>query len=190
MNTNLTMEDRPAKVIIIIGAPNCGKTTIIEKFIKKEKEKTLIVVPDDKDWKNIYPIEDINTERFHYRGIKKRIWGGNADLVNIFQRFDNGLLIFEDCKPLLKSRLAEPLELILGRKRQGRMDIIVSAHGFSKVAPTFFTYATEYVLFQTLDSIACRRDVISEYEEVKAMVNFVNKNAKTDSHFCRSFKRI
>jgi len=176
-------------LIVILGAPYSGKTTIIEQFIAKEKEKTLIVVPDDKDWINIFTIDNMEAERFTYKGIKKRIWEDNSDLKSIFERFSDGLLVFEDCRPLFHPSLEKYLHLLLSRKRQGRRDIIASAHGFTEVPPKFFTFATEFVLFNTLDSIASRKDVIKEYDQVKALQTFVNEKAKHDPHFCRSFKR-
>ena len=82
---------------------NCNKTSILDQFIKVELNRSLVVAPDDKDWIHILLIYDLTKEIFKYSGIKRRIWENNFDLEYIVNNFENGLLLFDDCRSYFKS---------------------------------------------------------------------------------------
>ena len=178
------MEKRKTKLIIVLGTNGTGKTTILEKFVKAEKHKTLVVTPDDKDWLHLPHIFDINAENFTYKSIKRRIWQDSNDLAQISGKFSNGLLVFDDCRSYFSSaHLDAELHSLLIRRRQKQVDIIVAAHGFSEVPPKFYTFATEIVLFKTLDNVASRKYVVQDFEKMKHSQDFVNMRAVADPHY-------
>jgi len=174
---------RKTKLIIIIGAPGTGKTTTTEKFLKAEKNRTLVVTPDDKDWLHIPNIYKLELNDWTFTGARRRIWANNNDLDLISDNFENGLIIFDDCRSYFKANLDETLHKFLIRRRQNQRDIIVAAHGFSEVPPKFFTFCTEIVLFNTQDNINARRDVLRNFDFVKKIQENVNKNALINPHY-------
>lgn len=175
-------------MIIILGTNGTGKTSLIEKFINAEKNHSLVVNPDDRDWHQLPLIVDLNLINWEYPNARRYIWDGPEDLSVISRKFHNGSLILEDCRSYLKANLSEELRRLFIRRRQNKVDIIVAAHGFTDVPPKFFTYCTEIVLFLTLDNINSRKDVIRNFDELKKIQTFVNEQAKEDIHFCYSFK--
>ena len=55
--------------------------------------------------------------------------------------------------------------------------------------PKFFTFATDYILFRTEDSIDTRKPYIRSFDKVKKMQETVNKRAKHDPHYHRRLKQ-
>jgi len=177
------MLKRPTRLIIVIGTNGTGKTTILDQFIKVESNRSLIVAPDDKDWLHIPLIYDITKETFQYTGIKRRIWENNLDLDYIVNNFENGLLVFDDCRSYFKSgNIDTALHRLMIRRRQAQIDIMVAAHGFSEIPPKFYTFATDIILFKTCDNIASRKNYIREYDKMLYAQTSVNILAETNPH--------
>jgi len=179
---------RKTKLIIILGTNGTGKTTLIEKFVNAEVDRVLVVTPDDRDWLHIPNIYNIDIAKFDYAGARRRIWQNKADLSIISAKFRNGLVVFDDCRSYFKANLDIELHSLLIRRRQKQNDIIVAAHGFSEVPPKFFTFATEIVLFKTLDNVKKRKDVLRNFEEMKQLQELVNRKAIDNPHFHKIVK--
>lgn len=175
-------------MIILLGTNGTGKTTLTEKFLKAEKNHSLVVAPDDRDWHQLPLILDLNLINWEFPNARRYIWSGPDDLSVISRNFHNGTLVFDDCRSYFKANLNEKVRRLLIRRRQNKVDIIVAAHGFTEVPPKFFTFCTEIILFKTLDNIHSRKDVIRNFEQLKAIQEYVNKESEKDIHFCHFFK--
>lgn len=178
---------RNAKLIVIIGTNGTGKTTLVKKLVanelKKNKARVLIVTPDDIE----FPTVPLVHPHFPYRvgvylGARKIIF--TDDTLEIIRRyFHDGLLIFDDCRAYLGAALEQDLHALLIRRRQKAMDIIAVGHGFTEIPPKFFTFATEFILFRTLDNIERRKNVLRNYEAMKEAQARVNEKAKSEPHY-------
>ena len=60
--------EREAKMTLIIGANGCGKTTILRKILQSSKEKSLVITPDDVEWRD-FPLNELNSSKIYIRVI-------------------------------------------------------------------------------------------------------------------------
>ena len=174
-------EDRTPKQIIILGTNGTGKSTLAKKLViaelKKKESHILVVVPDDMEWPSIEFVHPKYPERIErYAGARKIVYFDGL-LPIIRERFSNGLLLFDDCRAYLTASMDMDLHSILIRRRQKMVDIIAVGHGFSEVPPKMFTFSTHIILFNTLDNIAGRKNVIRNFEELKEAQTRVNEKA-------------
>jgi hypothetical protein len=93
------------------------------------------------------------------------------------------MVIFDDCRAYFTAALDNDLHALLISRRQHMIDIVAVGHGFTEVPPKMFTFATHYTLFKTLDNIDRRKNVIQNFEEMKAAQLRINKIAATDPHY-------
>lgn len=170
-------EVREAMQILVMGTNGTGKTTLVKELVDSCDNNgghVLIVVPDTYEW----PTADWVHPKFPHRisnyvGVRKVVYF--EGLLPIIQdNFTDGLLVFDDCRSYITSRVDAELHEILIRRRQKSIDIIAVGHGFTEIPPKFFTFASHYALFRTRDSIKRRKDVINDYEimqEAQARIN-------------------
>lgn len=181
------MEPRAAKLIIVLGFNGTGKTTLVKKLVKNEMQKPdgrgLIVTPDDIEW-NFLP--DVNTRLNHhietYVKFRKLIYQPGA-LNWLSTYFRNGLLIFDDCRAYLPANTEMDLHNLLIRRRQKAIDIIAVGHGFTEVPPKFFTFASEIILFKTMDNIKKRENVLKDFAKMEEAQARINLKAQTNPHY-------
>ncbi len=186
MKTEAT-ETRTPKQIIFIGTNGTGKTTALKKMVlaelKKKNSHVLVVVPDDMEWNSVPFVHSDFPERIsHYVGIRKIIYfPGLLEIIS--NNFREGLLIFDDCRSYFTTTTDPTLLNILIRRRQKMLDVAVVGHGFTQIPPAFFTFATHYVLFKTIDNIERRKNVIQNFDEMKAAQLRINEKSATDAHY-------
>jgi len=191
MNTEAA---RTPKQIIVLGTNGTGKTTFVKKLViselKKKNSHILIVVPDDMEWNTVEFVHPKFPERIErYVGARKIVYfDGLLDIIR--ERFRDGLLIFDDCRAYFTASLDRDLHSLLIRRRQMMVDIIAVGHGFSEVPPKMFTFSTHIVLFNTLDNIAGRKNVIRNFEELKDAQTRINEKAIKDPHTFEIIKTI
>jgi hypothetical protein len=179
-------ETRQPKNILFIGTNGTGKTSNLKKLVvaelKKKDSHVLIVVPDDMEWNMVPFVNSRFPERIRsYVGARKIIYFPGL-LQIISDNFREGLLIFDDCRSYFTASTDPELLNILIRRRQKMLDVCAVGHGFTQIPPAFFTFATHYVLFKTIDNIDRRKNVIQNFEEMKAAQLRINEKAKTDPH--------
>ena len=177
---------RKTGLYIILGTNGTGKTTFCrENFVKtsiNNNRRCLIVTPDEIEWNNIRYIDINNNNNLKtFQGTARTIPA--SDTLKTLYNFENGLLIFDDCRVFMKPRLQEEIERICIRRRQKSFDIVVVAHGFTRVPPSFFPYMTHIILFKTTDSIKLRKQYLLNYNELEKYQKQVNSNALTDKHY-------
>lgn len=187
----MTDQTRTPKLILVAGTNGTGKTTLVKNIVADERKRgnrVLIVVPDDMEWPTIPWVNERFPKRVEwYVGARKIVYfDGLLDIIR--ERFRDGMVVFDDCRAYFKSSLDETLHALLIRRRQQMMDLICVAHGFTEIPPKFFTFATHYVVFKTLDRVERRKDVIGGFDQFKACVDRVNQRAEKDIHHYELFK--
>lgn len=180
--------DFKAALTIVLGTNGTGKTIYLENMatseLKKKNRRVLVVVPDVLEWSTLELVQPEWIDR--YTGARKIIYfDGLLDVI--IERFKNGLLIFEDCRAYLTNRPNSKMHSLLIRHRQNMVSIAIVGRGFLEVPPKMFTFATDYVLFKTIDNPSSRKDVICKLPEIKAARNRVNINAMKEPHYYEIF---
>ena len=94
-----------------------------------------------------------------------------------------GMVLFDDCRAYFTAALDNDLHALLIRRRQKMIDIMVAGHGFTEVPPKFFTFATHYALFKTIDNIERRKNVIQNYEVMRQAQARINARAEKEPHY-------
>ena len=188
----MSQEGRTPKQIIVLGTNGTGKTTLVKKLVlnelKKKDSHILVVVPDDMEWDSLQYVHPKFPHRIeHYVGARKIIYEpGLLDIIR--ERFRNGLIVFDDCRAYFDASLDRDLHSLLIRRRQQMIDIIAVGHGFTEVPPKMFTFATHFGMFKTIDNIDRRKNVISNFEEMKEAQKRINEKAKEDPHYFEIIK--
>lgn len=195
--------ERACKLILIIGYNGTGKTTITKKLVinelKKKESHILVVTPDDIEWNTLQEVHPRYPARIkNYAGARKIIFskkinypdpenrtmqkeGSTVDLVADY--FRNGLVVFDDCRAYFKSLTEDSLHNLYIRRRQKMVDIIMVAHGFTEIPPKAFTFASEIILFKTMDNISKRKDVLKDFVKMQQAQQYVNEQAIKNPHF-------
>lgn len=164
---------------VLLGTNGTGKTTAVKNIAKASGQRVLVITPDDREWTE-YPLTELrsgHSEDFQFAGIRRHIWNDKHTL-KMLQYFQNGLIIFDDCRAYLRASTADEIRQLLIRRRQRNVHIMVSGHGFTEVPPVFFTFATDFILFFTRDNIKRREAYIRNFEAVQNKQEEVNAIAK------------
>jgi len=185
--------ERPTKCTIILGYNGTGKTTLTKKIVLNElkhQRRILIVTPDDIEWQSIEMVHPRFPERIkNYVGARKIIYTKGI-LPIIADNFRNGLLVFDDCRAYFTATMDADLHELMIRRRQKMIDIIAVGHGFTEVPPKFFTFASEIILFRTIDNIERRKNVLRNFEQMKQAQGEINAIAETKNpHFYKILKQ-
>lgn len=185
-------QGRTPRQIVVIGTNGTGKTTLVKKLVlaelKKKDSHILIVVPDDMEWPSVPFVHPKFPHRIeNYVGARKIIYEEGI-LQIISDRFKNGLLVFDDCRAYFTASLDTELHTLLIRRRQKMIDIVAVGHGFTEIPPKFFTFATDLVLFRTIDNIDRRKNVLNNFDLMKAAQARINARAEKEPHFYEVLK--
>ena len=181
--------ERPAKLTLIIGTNGTGKTTvqkdILEFLYKEDPEnfKALIVTPDPIEWRDCEDVELSQKSDFVFRGVRRHIYDPELTLKRL-EGFKRGYLMLDDCRAYLKASTTNAIYQLITRRRQRMVDVFAVAHGFTQVPPVFFAFATDIILFRTVDNIAKRRNDLNDYDRIKIAQARINKKAEKDPHYC------
>ena len=180
-------------LFIILGYTGTGKTTyskqIIEKYVEN-RDRILIVTPHDIEFNEFEQIDVTDTGFYKFSGVRRHI--ADADSLALIgdnkNHFRNGLLILDDARHFIDSRVSRELhQLLISRKQRG-LDIIAAAHGFTEVPPKLFTFCSHILLFKTADNINMRKNVIRNFEHLKEAQQRINDHS--DFHYHEIFKMI
>jgi len=143
-------------------------------------KRALIVTNHIGEWTDIENIDIRTRELSNFNGIRKTHM--NKDLFVELKRYYNGILLFDDARRYVTTKIETTLEDLLISRRQQMVDIFAVAHSFSKIPRSFYPYASHIVLFKTTESVKTRSDVLFDIERVTAMQERVNEAANNDIH--------
>lgn len=190
---------RSAEFTEIIGQPRCGKTTFLLNTINdlvKNGDRALIIDPDGAEpaWFK-FPIIEKSSFDPEFKGIKVMQYEDDETFDFLLDQMQTGKLknlnlVLDDANVYAESHIEQPLKTILRRKRQYMVDIWATAHGYTDVPPKFFTFITQYVLFETSDEIDRRKKEIPSFEkhlEIKRRVDLTNKKTPYYKEFFNKY---
>ena len=66
--------ERAAKSTIILGANGTGKTTVLNHILLASTDKSLVITPDDAEWRKYEEVELTHADDFLYKGIRRHIF--------------------------------------------------------------------------------------------------------------------
>jgi hypothetical protein len=182
--------ERAAKMTIILGANGTGKSTLLHDIITHGNEKSLVITPDDSEWRKYAEVELLEKDDFVFSGVRRHIFDpqkkcGTLDKIHMFKK---GKLIFDDCRAYLLSATDLRIRQLLIRRRQRMVDVFAVGHGFTEVPPVFFTFATDIILFRTTDNIFKRKDCLKDFEKMLEAQKRVNAMAAKNPHYYEVIK--
>jgi len=160
---------------VLLGTNGTGKTTTLKGILENSGKRGLIITPDDREWTE-YPITELREgvkSDFLYTGIRRHIWNPKTTM-GVLKYFQNGIIVFDDCRAYLRANTSEDIHQLMIRRRQRGVDIFAVGHGYTEVPPVFFTFATDFILFLTRDNIERRKYVIRDFDAVKHKTDEVN----------------
>lgn len=179
---NAPAQARAAALTILLGFNGTGKTTLLRYLLQASGQKVLVVTPDDAEWTDCPLTELSKPADFVYRGIRRHIFDPETTL-DALDKFKRGILVFDDCRAYFQDHTDPRVRALLIRRRQREVDVFAVGHGFTQVPPVFFTFATMYILFKTVDNVERRKNCIQNFELVKQTQAEVNRRAKSEPHF-------
>jgi GTPase SAR1 family protein len=187
-----TDKGRQPKQIVVIGTNGTGKSTFVKRLVVNELRKKdshiLVVTPHDMEFTNLPLVNGRFPHRIEWYVGARRIIYFDGLLSIILEKFKNGLVVFDDCRAYFKSSLDQELHALLISRRQHMIDIVACGHGFTEVPPKFFTFATHFALFRTTENMERRKNVIQNFNEMKAAQLRINEKAQTNPHYYEIIK--
>lgn len=164
---------------------------MVKKILQQIRaDKKIIVTPDDyeKHWQDL---NLTNKQKINEKGTSKLIYNSDNDIELLAKRFRNGVIVFDDFKALFINKQSEinALRSLVIRRRQRSIDIIITAHGFTEIVPTYlFSFASKIILFKTLDNPARVKERILNFEQVLTTQKRVNEIASKKYHYFEILK--
>lgn len=178
------MEERAAMLTIILGFNGTGKTTVLRRILESSGTRALVVTPDDIEWTDCEENELRSRSDYGFEGIQRHIFDPDRTL-DALRYYRKGTLVFDDCRSYFGDSTDPRVRDLLIRRRQREVDVFAVGHGFTQVPPVFFTFASDYILFKTVDNIRRRKDCITNFEWLERCQREVNASAVRDPHFFR-----
>ena len=186
----LPQNERVGKTVIMVGTNGTGKTTMLRQILHNSGQRALIVTPDDVEWQQYPETPLLAADDFVFDGIRRHIFSPRHTLEAI-THFRKGIIVFDDCRSYLGDKTDERIRDLFIRKRQRELDVFAVAHGFTQVPPVFFTFATDYFVFHTLDNIVRRKNCITDdsaFERIKQAQAELKKEFANNPHAYRRIK--
>ncbi len=181
-----TMEERRAKLTIILGTNGTGKTTLLRRILVASNQKCLVVTPHPNEWTDLETVDLDKPEDFVFTGLRRHIMKRNYSIPRL-KFFKKGILVFDDCKTFIKP-LDEDIEQMMIDRRQNEVDYFYVAHGFTRVPPVFYPYYSEIILFKTNDSVAARKQYLLDYDAIVTAQKRINERAVKNPHYMEFIK--
>ena len=179
---------RIATCDILVGVVGTGKTTFLVNSIVKPlsaKGSRILIVTngDGKDWQDVDYLTDYE-EIKTFTGIRKMIYK-KGRLEKIQQYYSNGALIFDDCRVYIQAQTSDFMNWLQILRRHVGIDLFAVFHGLTQVPPVFFTFASNLVLFHTLDNIKRRGTYIEDYlfDEINIRKSLILKEVNKGYRF-------
>ncbi len=186
-------DDRTSKLTIILGTNGTGKSTLVKNLLLDAQRhdpanfKALVIMPDDIEWNGFELVDLDKKEDFVFRGIKKHVFRPGHTLQKL-ELFKRGIIVFDDCRAYTKAATADEIHALMIRRRQRMVDVFAVGHGFNEVPPVFFTFASDIILFRTVDNMIRRKNYINCYDQMYKAQQRINQKASKEQHYCEHIK--
>jgi hypothetical protein len=131
---------------LVVGFQGSGKTTFSHKLSLAYPRKVLAISPDDRE--TIFsPYPDLLTDGDHK--IRRAIY--QKDMNRGLLRFNNGLLIFDDCRYYVGKHDHFFTQLMI-RKRQHNRDMLFVVHSIFDFPPSLMQFINGIYIFPFFDT--------------------------------------
>lgn len=180
------MEHRKTEQIIILGHNGTGKSTLVGELIKKAASvgrRSLIITPDPVEWSEVEEMNAKASDIRNFTGIRKIVFESEKETLPPLRYYNNGILIFDDCRAYFPAQVHPDLKYLFIRRRQLMLDLVLVGHGFTDIPPKYYTNSSKYILFKTVDNITSRKPVLARFEELKNAQARINKKALKNPYY-------
>ena len=163
MTKDMTVSD------IFVGVNGTGKSTFAHQIARQEVAaggRALIVTPHEDEWTQYANIT--SRQQLHdFTGIRRMFCVPEKKFAKelfdgILQHYKYGLLILDDARIYIQANVGETINRLMISRRQLKLNIITMFHGLTQVPPAYFTYCSRLVLWNTIDNIDRKKNVIPE----------------------------
>jgi len=161
--------DRDVRQYLLVGTNRVGKSTLARDFGNKKISnggRVLVITKHRQEWLDI---ETVNIKKFKelntFTGIRKSMITDNDDFKYLLN-FNNGLLILDDAKRFIDTRIDDKIEELQISRGQHMIDIMVIAHSFFRIPVGFFSYATHLIIKKTIESAIKRKNELYSYIDI------------------------
>jgi len=175
------------KFMLALGAPGTGKSTQVMRLMinfVKRGGRVLILMADDSEYQTVDYVDFEDPQAIRsFKGIKKTIFDTEYTTSKIVNHLTHCMIVMEDCMSYYGNAIPIDLRRMLIRRRHYHLNTIAVGHGFTEMPPKFFTFATDIMLFQTLDNIKKRKDDIKNYYVMEAAKRRIDQKAQHDKYY-------
>lgn len=182
-------------ITLICGQRNCGKSTLIDKTLRRQAKTKRVYVYDTDDNAIFHDYKVIAlTDNWTKlpAGLYKII---DEDFEAVFTKLNkeahNGTIAFDDIRKYSSgnNQLNKPLRSLIIRSKQRGLEIIISGHSYLQLIPQLHTFADAYCFFDFKGKVVYSDEIEDIYEDLVKMLDFVKDKAKDNPHFCYSLVR-
>lgn len=165
-----------------VGAPRSGKSTFSVKIIKPYAENAIV----------IKHLANINDETFSFLPQKTmENWRQGAKpweyvkckmafvdkdkdypafLAWVLKNFRNGLLVIDDATIFEQRETSKMLLEIISMRAHIGVDVLLIFHGFTKMPLDMLTFMNHFIIFNTTDNIARRKESLTDYDSIQLAI--------------------
>ena len=106
--------ERAARTAILMGANGTGKTTLLRNIITELQQKTIIITPDDAEWREFEETQLKCKDDYNYTGVRRHIFNpANNGTLPRLEFFKKGIIFFDDCRAYLGAATDDPIRRFL-----------------------------------------------------------------------------
>jgi ABC-type transporter Mla maintaining outer membrane lipid asymmetry ATPase subunit MlaF len=174
------METRTAKVMVIIGGRKSGKTYLANEIVKRAARQKVIVVDtlDHPSWRHL-PVLRTPSDMVKLKAGHARIFGHPIqELIQSASEVTDALIIFEDSRKFIKSRVPENIEAMMIDSKQKGTDLLFMYHSYSMV-PLGFQHYTDLIFIKKTKAQPTKAmsDRFADIEELLEKAELVRKSS-------------
>ena len=144
---------RDAQVTIVMGRNGTGKSYMTEKIVKAMRRRVLVVTLNGapKIWRPYKVIDPADKKAWNYKTGIRQVWYMQHDMdtmKHIYRNFNNGILVFDDCRGYLSSNTDHDIYLkrLLIDFRHKMLDLFFVCHAPTDVPSRLWAfYSTAFI---------------------------------------------
>lgn len=155
MGTN-DPQRRKTQLNLVVGINGTGKTTFIRENVVEKSRKSLVVTPDDYEWRTL-PEVSTPQEIYNMQQPSRLVYRGPETMEMAIKNFYGGALILDDAMAYIGFQTSDTMRFLYIRRRQRGVDVYVVAHGLRQVPAQCFTFGSYLILFATTENFSSRK---------------------------------